>query len=324
MAAYLAPAAIGGRAYLAPASPPAVVTPPQADTIKPTFDGALAHIKSSSSITVDWSGTTSSDNVAVARREYRVGGSGPYTPASSAEEVSKQHTFAGLAPGAAYQIDVRCVDTSGNVSDPLSISVTTSTAAQPDGTPPTFSGSLAHTKTSSSITVDWSGTTSADNVAVARREYRIGGSGLYAPASSAEEVSKRHTFPGLASSVPYKIEVRCVDTSENVSLPLSIVVTTSAAPAPGGNGSNYIRCTLATHDGVLHVSLAVLRWALFAQLSPAAFGAPVAQGTHTMPAGSAELVIAVPAAEVPAGWYMLILADDDGTTALACPILVGP
>jgi hypothetical protein len=194
----------------------------------------------------------------------------------------------------------------------------------PDGLAPSINGVLAHTKTSSSVTVDWSGTTSSDNVAVARREYRIGGSGAYTAASAGEETSKKHTFAGLAPSTVYPIEVRCVDTSDNVSQPLTIVVTTSAAPPAGGNGTNYIRCTLATHDGVLHVSLAVLRWALFAQLSPAAFGAPVAQGTHTMPAGSAQLEIAVLAVEVPAGWYMLVLADEDGTTAVACPILVGP
>jgi len=195
---------------------------------------------------------------------------------------------------------------------------------QPDGTPPTFTGTLTHTKTSSSITVDWSGAASGDNVAVARREYRIGGSGPYAPASSAEETSKRHTFPSLASSTPYKIEVRCVDTSENVSMPLTIVVTTSAAPAPGGDGSNYIRGKLATRAGVPHSSLAVLDWSLFSQSSVSNLGSPVDQGMHTMSAGSADFEIAVLAVEVPAGWYWLVMSDADGTTAVAVRVLVGP
>jgi hypothetical protein len=192
----------------------------------------------------------------------------------------------------------------------------------PDGVAPSFSGLLAHTKTSSSITVDWSGTTSADNVAVARREYRIGGSGPYSPASSAEEVSKRHTFTSLASSTPFKIEMRCVDTNENVSMPLTIIVTTSAAPAPGGDGFNHIRYELVTKGEVPHLSLATLDWSLFGQLSPRNFGAPVAQGTHTMVAGSPLLDIAVTAAAVPTGWYFLVLSDADGTTTLACPVLV--
>lgn len=193
---------------------------------------------------------------------------------------------------------------------------------QPDGIAPTFSGALAYTKTPSSITVDWSGATSSDNVAVARREYRIGGSGPYAPASSAEETSKRHTFPGLASSTPYKIEVRCVDTNENVSMPLTVVVTTSAAPAPGGDGYNHIRHDLVSAGDVPHLNLATLDWSLFAQLRVKDLSAPIAQGTHTMTAGSPLLDIAVAAATVPAGWYFFVLSDADGTTTVACPVLV--
>jgi hypothetical protein len=195
-------------------------------------------------------------------------------------------------------------------------------APQPDGTPPTFTGALTHTKTSSSITVDWSGAAGSDNVAVARREYRIGGSGPYSPASSTEESNKRHTFPSLAPSTTYKIEVRCVDTSENVSMPLTIVVTTSAVPTPGGDGYNHIRYDLVTKGEVPHLNLATLDWSLFAQLRVKELSAPVAQGTHTMVAGSPLLDIAVPAATVPAGWYFLVLSDADGTTTVACPVLV--
>jgi len=194
----------------------------------------------------------------------------------------------------------------------------------PDGTPPSINGVLAHTKTPSTINLDWSGTVSSDNVAVARREYRIGGSGPYTPATSAEEVSKRHTFPGLEPNTPYKIELRCVDTSENVSMPLSIVVTTSATPPAGGNGSNYIRGKLATRAGVLHSSLAVLDWSLFSQSAVRELGSPVAQGAYTMAAGSAEFEIEVSPGDVPTGWYWFVLADTDGTTAVAARVLVAP
>lgn len=193
----------------------------------------------------------------------------------------------------------------------------------PDTTAPTFQGSLAHTKTSSSITIDWSGTTSRDDVAVARREYRIGGSGAYTAASAGEEVSKKHTFAGLASSAVYQIEMRCVDTSGNVSQPLAIVVTTSAPSSGGQSGTNYLRGTLATRKGMPQVSLAAVNWSLFLR-RPGNMGAPVAEGTHTMTAGSAQFQIPVPAATVPSDWYFLVLSDGDGTTALAAPILVGP
>lgn len=104
---------------------------PAPDGIAPTFDGALAYVATTTTITVDWSGTTSADNVAVAGREYRIGGSGAYTAATSFEETSSSHAFAGLAVDTEYQIDVRCVDTSGNVSAPLTISATTNAAEEP-------------------------------------------------------------------------------------------------------------------------------------------------------------------------------------------------
>lgn len=157
---------------------------------------------------------------------------------------------------------------------------------------------------------------------MARREYRIGGSGAYTPASAGEEASKQHTFTGLAPSTVYQLEVRCVDTSNNVSQPLVAVVTTSAAAPAGGSGWNYIRYELVTNGHLPHLYLATVEWALFAQLSPRNFGTPIAQGSHAMDAGSALLEIAVPAATVPAGWYFLVLSDPDGTTTLACPVLV--
>ena len=195
----------------------------------------------------------------------------------------------------------------------------------PDGTRPAFDGSLSYTKTSASITVDWSATTSTDDVGVARREYRLGGAGAYTAATSAEETSKSHTFAGLQASTSYVIEVRCVDTSGNVSDPLIIGVTTN--PASGGEGTpgtNFIRGTLATRAGILHANLATLSWSLFAQLLPGNFAAPVAKGAHAMTLGSADLKIAVSAATVPAGWYMLAISDQDGTTTVLSRVLVGP
>jgi hypothetical protein len=92
---------------------------------------------------------------------------------------------------------------------------------------------------------------------------------------------------------------------------------------PGDDdGFNYIRYTLVTKGDVPHLYLATVDWSLFAQLSPKNFGAPVAQGTHAMTAGSPFLEIAVPAATVRAGWYFLVLSDPDGTTTLACPVQV--
>ena len=196
--------------------------------------------------------------------------------------------------------------------------------ASSDTTPPTFAGELSYTATANSLTIDWSGTISADNVAVARREYRIGGVGAYTAATSAEESSKKHTFAGLDASTAYVIDVRCVDTGGNVSAPLTMgVMTAAASGGDTGGTTNYIRGTLATRAGIPQISLASISWSLFSR-RPGNMGAPVAEGKHTMTAGSAAVKIAVPAATVPSGWYFVVLSDQDGTTALAASIWVGP
>lgn len=186
---------------------------------------------------------------------------------------------------------------------------------------PTFTGTLAYTATSSSITVSWTGTTSADNVAVARREYRIGGTGPYTAATAAEEAAKSHTLTGLDSNSTYQVDVRCVDTSGNVSSPLTIAAKTDA-PAAGGGGDNYVRVQLGTRENGLHLNLATVHWALMSQLLPSVFGAPVAKGIKSMTAGSALLEIRVAAAAVPVGWYMLALSDPDGTTTVMSRVQV--
>lgn len=86
---------------------------------------------------------------------------------------------------------------------------------------------------------------------------------------------------------------------------------------------NYIRCILTLRDGTPHLNLASVDWALFRDLSPASFAAPLTQGTHTMVSGSAAFEVPVPAAVVPPGDYMLVLAESNGTMTLASPITVG-
>jgi len=105
--------------------------------------------------------------------------------------------------------------------------------------------------------------------------------------------------------------------------PLPMHVQAEPLAVPAEEEGNYIRGILATRSGVLHRDLDSVEWALFKELSPASFGAPVAKGVHAMPSGSAGLEVLVSAAAVPAGWYMLVLANPSGTMTMASPILVG-
>jgi hypothetical protein len=106
------------------------------------------------------------------------------------------------------------------------------------------------------------------------------------------------------------------------SAPISGARAVSGPALPDDGTLNHIRYNLVTHDVEQHVNLVNLRYALFAQLSPSNFGAPVAKGTIPLISGPAQLDIAVSAAAVPIGWYMLILSDADNTTTVAVPVLV--
>lgn len=202
-----------------------------------------------------------------------------------------------------------------SLDSPVAFSITLG-ATGSDTTVPTFTGTISHSETSSAITIDWSGATSADNVAVARREYRIGGSGAYTAATSGEEISKNHTFAGLAAGTAYPIDVRCVDTSGNVSVALRVTPTTVSG------AMNTITYTLVTRGNVPQANLSGLNWALFAQLNPALFQAPVARGALAVTDVSAVLLIPVSAAAAPVGSYMLALADSAGVTTMLFPVAV--
>lgn len=205
----------------------------------------------------------------------------------------------------------------GRVSvEDTTFSITLGAAPPADGVVPTITGTVTHSETGTTIAIDWSGTTSADNVAVARREYRIGGSGVYTAATSAEEISKSHVFAGLAAGTAYPIDLRCVDTSGNPSAALRVTATTLSG------AMNTITCTLVTRGSVPQANLSGLNWALFAQLNPAQFLAPVAKGALVVTDGSAILSIPVAAAAAPVGSYMLALADSAGVTTLLVPVAV--
>ncbi len=184
----------------------------------------------------------------------------------------------------------------------------------PDIILPTFTGSLSETHTANSITINWDNTVSADNVAISGRQYRIGG-GAYVAATSGEEISESHVFTGLAADTTYQINVRCVDSSGNVSTALSLSVTTSAV-APDGTYT-YLRVNLISYGQLPQGNLTSLDWALFSQLKPSLFGAPVAKGALETTNPFGEIEIQLLASIVPAGEYMVVITNADATLTVA-------
>ncbi len=175
-----------------------------------------------------------------ASQTFAVTANGTNNPPQGANLTCTLGSFVGnvwTAP--VTSVDLTATITATSTFNGVAGSATVFISAAVDSQAPTFTGTLGESHTYNLITVNWLTTTSSDNVAVARREYRING-GAYTAASNSNELTKSHAFAGLTPDTDYSIDVRCVDTSGNVSAPLSITVTTDAAPvfarAPSGDG----------------------------------------------------------------------------------------
>jgi chitinase len=129
----------------------------QSDTQPPsTPSGVTKTGATQTSISISW--TASSDNVGVA-------GYGLYRSGSSVgSTTSTSFSFSGLTCGQSYTLGVDAYDAAGNRSPQATITATTSACS--DTSPPTVPGGLSATATSAtSVALAWSA--SSDNVGVA-------------------------------------------------------------------------------------------------------------------------------------------------------------
>jgi chitodextrinase len=196
---------------------------PLPDTQAPTPPAALLPTSSTqSSVSVSW--TPSTDNVGVTGYElFRNGTSVGTTTGTS-------YTVAGLLCGTSYTLGVEAFDAAGN-SSPKS-SLTASTNACPDTTPPSTPTGLASTgATQTSISVSWNAST--DNVAVT-------GYGLYRNGTSTGSTAagtRTYTFGSLSCGTSYTLEADAYDAGGNRSGKASLTASTSACPPPPPPGS---------------------------------------------------------------------------------------
>lgn len=118
MAAYLAPSTIGGRAYLASNEPPVQ----QGDNENPVIPGSLTiSAINSGGFTVAWQAGT--DNAGIEGYEVSADTG---VPSYSAAGLALSKVMAGLLPSTTYTVRVRAIDPSGNVSNPVTATATTS------------------------------------------------------------------------------------------------------------------------------------------------------------------------------------------------------
>ncbi|MGG7604639.1 hypothetical protein [Massilia sp. BKSP1R2A-1] len=228
------------KAYNGGSSAPADTTVPSAPT------NLASNTVTQTSFNVTF--TPGTDNVGVARSEWSLNGT-TWTAIGSATTFS----VTGRTAGTLYSVQIRTVDTSGNVSAVATINVTT---AQPTSTPDTQSptwlaGSLSTSSVNSSgYVMTWP--TATDNVGVDHYESSIDG-GVTWTAHAANVTSR--TVTGRPASTTDDLRVRAHDAAGNISNVLTATVTTSAAQptTPTLSKAGAVRATGAA-TGVANVN----------------------------------------------------------------------
>lgn len=198
--------------------------PPASDTTAPSFPDALSSSAvTQTSFTLSWQAAT--DASGIARYEYSYDGS-TWTTAGTALSVN----LTGRTAGTTYNMRVRAVDPSGNISTVRTLAVTTA-AASGDTQAPSMTGSIGTSNISSSgYTFSW--TAGTDNVGVDHYETSIDGGSTFQ--NNGTSLSRLVT--GRPASTTDNLRVRAHDAAGNISNVLTGTVTTlAAAPATDYN-----------------------------------------------------------------------------------------
>jgi len=187
-----------------------------ADTTPPTAPTVLsASVGSASQIDLAW--TASTDNVGVAGYQIdRCQGTGCTAFTQIATSSGASFSDTGLAASTTYRYQVRATDAAGNVSANSS-SVTATTQAAPDTTPPTAPAGLGATAASATqINLSWAAAT--DNVGVTGyRVERCQGAGCGSFAQIATVTGTSVSDTGLLAMTSYSYRVRAADAAGNLS-----------------------------------------------------------------------------------------------------------
>jgi fibronectin type 3 domain-containing protein len=207
-----------------------VVTLATPDTTAPTAPtGLSAKVAGSAEIDLAW--TASTDNVGVTSYQIlRCQGSTTCTNfAQVGTSTVTSFSNTGLTPSTIYRYRVRAVDGAGNVSG-NSNTVSGTTTAAPDTTPPSAPGGLAAVATSQTqISVSW--TAATDNVGVIGYQLeRCSGSGCSTFAQIAAPTATSFNDSGLTASTSYSYRARAVDAAGNLGAYSAVASATTLAP----------------------------------------------------------------------------------------------
>jgi len=203
-----------------------VTTPAAADTVPPSVPAGLQGAAvSPTRIDLSWNAAT--DNVAVTSYDLRRDGSIIATVSGTS------YSDPGLAPDSAYVYSVRARDAAGNTSA-FSSSVTVSTPASSDTTPPSTPANLQGSAvTPSRIDLTWS--TASDNVGISDYDVFRDGTFLISVSTTA------YSDTGLAANTTYTYTVRANDAAGNSSAesqPASVTTLANPDTTPPGVPTN--------------------------------------------------------------------------------------
>lgn len=219
------------------------------DTTPPTAPANLTSpAKTDQSVDLSWTASTD-DTAVVAYDVYK-------NSVLAGSSISTSYTASGLTPSTAYNFSVKARDAAGNVSN-ASVTLSVTTNAQIDTTPPSTPSSLVSSAlTSNSVQIDWAA--SIDNVGVTA--YEVSKNGTVVAASVG---TTSYTATGLSPQTAYSFTVRAKDAAGNWSAPSSVLsVTTPAipdttapagsisAPVSGATLSNTATITVAASDNI--------------------------------------------------------------------------
>jgi chitodextrinase len=215
------------------------------DTTPPTAPTNLtASAASSTQINLSW--TVSTDNVGVTGYKVeRCQGASCSNFGQIAATSTTTFNDTGLTGPTSYSYRVRATDAAGNLSA-FSTTMTATTAAPPDTTPPTAPTNLtASAASSTQINLSW--TVSTDNVGVTGYKVeRCQGASCSNFGQIAATSTTTFNDTGLTGPTSYSYRVRATDAAGNLSSPSTVgtATTLSGSPAaPSGSTASAVSAT---------------------------------------------------------------------------------
>lgn len=202
---------------------------PPEDTEDPSTPTLSFVSKTSTTISVSW--TTSTDNVGVTGYDI-------YLDAVLYDnEVGTSTVITGLTQNTEYDINVRAKDASGNES----ANSNTITRTTDDSQAPTAPTLAFVSKTTTSISVSWSGAT--DNVAVT--SYDVYKDNVF----YSNETGTSKNVIGLTPSTEYDIHVKAKDAAGNQSVNSNTITQTTDDPDIAASGTEIFRIVTTNPSG---------------------------------------------------------------------------